>query len=214
MFENNIIQIIDAYDSKIIKIYSYIRFYIIRQRFLDEIGQYLPARGRILDVGCGFGLFSLYFAQQRPEAVFFGIDRNANRIAIASAVAAKLNIANVHYSVADARSEEFSGPLDAAYMLDIVHHVPPARVQPMIKQLHTQLACGGYLIVKDIADRPAYKRWFTYILDKLMDYKTPVHYWAIDHLTELLRAEGFEVHTHLLVDYLPYPHVMYICRKI
>ena len=36
------------------------------QPFLDEIGQYLPRGGRILDFGCGFGLFSLYFALRSP----------------------------------------------------------------------------------------------------------------------------------------------------
>ena len=58
--------IIRAYDDPVVRAYCWGRFWILRQRFLDEIGQYLPAQGRVLDLGCGFGLFSLYYAATRP----------------------------------------------------------------------------------------------------------------------------------------------------
>ena len=65
-----IARVIAAYDAPIIRAYSRGRFLILRQRFLDEIGQYLPDEGVVLDVGCGFGLFSLYYAQLVPGARF------------------------------------------------------------------------------------------------------------------------------------------------
>ena len=58
--------VIAAYRDPIVRAYCWGRFWILRQRFLDEIGQYLPARGRVLDLGCGFGLFSLYYASVHP----------------------------------------------------------------------------------------------------------------------------------------------------
>ena len=55
-------RIIRSYHNLIIKSYCYVRFLIMNMRILEEIEQYLPKTGRVLDVGCGFGLFSLYFA--------------------------------------------------------------------------------------------------------------------------------------------------------
>jgi predicted RNA methylase len=46
----------------IIRLYCFVRFKIIHLRFLEEIEQYLPNEGDILDLGCGFGLFALYIA--------------------------------------------------------------------------------------------------------------------------------------------------------
>ncbi len=85
-------------------------------------------------------------------------------------------------------------------------------IRNLLERVSDCLSPGSRLIVKDIDTNPAYKRWFTYVLDKMMDYKTPVHYWPRQELSSLLENLGFEVFQHTITDYLPYPHLMYICR--
>ena len=102
---------------------------------------------------------------------------------------------------------------DAAYMLDIVHHIPEEAVRPLLEQVAKTLPEGGRLLVKDVDRQPAYKRWFTHALDRVMDPRTPVRYWGAEELQALLEDVGFEVHRHLMVDVLPYPHVLYIGRR-
>ena len=207
-------KIIRAYDDPLVRAYCWARFWILRQRFLDEIGQYLPAEGAVLDLGCGFGLFSLYYAATGPRRFLRGIDVNARRIALARRAAARLGIDNVAYEVADARHFKGDGEVGAAYMLDIVHHVPPETVAPLLAQLRRALAPGGVLLVKDVDTRPASKRWFTWTLDKAMAPRTPVYYWSAERLAGALEANGFRVRRHLMVDVLPYPHVLYIGEAV
>jgi 2-polyprenyl-3-methyl-5-hydroxy-6-metoxy-1,4-benzoquinol methylase len=76
-------RIIRAYDDPIVRAYCWARFGILRQRFLDEIGQYLPEAGPVLDIGCGFGLFSLYYAATGPRRLLRGLDLDTRRIALA-----------------------------------------------------------------------------------------------------------------------------------
>jgi 2-polyprenyl-3-methyl-5-hydroxy-6-metoxy-1,4-benzoquinol methylase len=201
-----------SYSNPLVKTYARIRFQILRQRFLDEIGQYLPEEGNILDVGCGFGLFSLYFAHT-PGRRLCGFDLNGGRVAAARTAAGKLGLSNVEFHKGDARAIYRRDQVDAVFMLDIVHHVPPEDVVPLISQIAVMLRPGGVFLLKDVADRPMLKRWFTWILDKAMDYRTPVKYWSIDNLREALQSHFGSVHVHQMVDYLPYPHVLYICRK-
>ena len=207
-------RVIGAYDDWIVRGYCWGRFGILRQRFLDEIGQYLPARGRVLDVGCGFGLFSLYYASVCPGLDIAGLDRNARRIAMARAAAGRLGLGNVRYEVGDARDFRGGELFDAAYMLDIVHHIPEDAVRPLLEQLAKVLPAGARLLIKDVDRRPAWKRWFTHALDKAMDPGTPVRYWAGDELQALAESVGFRVHRHLMVDFLPYPHVLYVCQRL
>jgi SAM-dependent methyltransferase len=197
----------------VIRAYSRARFLILRQRFLDEIGQYLPASGDVLDLGCGFGLFSLYYAQILPGLRLHGIDRNARRIGIAREAGRRLGLPNVDYTVGDARGFRADRPYAGAYMLDIVHHVEPEAVRPLLAELHAALTPGGCLAVKDVDRRPAYKRWFTHALDLAMSPGSPPHYWAAERLQTALEETGFRVYRHSMVDFLPYPHVLYVCRK-
>jgi len=213
MRSEQVLRIIRAYDAPVVRAYCWARFGILRQRFLDEIGQYLPESGEVLDIGCGFGLFSLYYASVAPARRVQGLDANARRIAMARRAAERLGLANVSYRQGDARDFAGNGLYAAAYMLDIVHHIPEASVEPLVRRLHGALVPGGRLLIKDVDTRPAYKRWFTWALDRMMDPRTPVRYWPADALQEVLERVGFGVHRHLMVDVLPYPHVLYVCTR-
>jgi 2-polyprenyl-3-methyl-5-hydroxy-6-metoxy-1,4-benzoquinol methylase len=213
MPNKDIAEIISVYDSKIVKSYCWGRFKIMHQQFLDELGQYLPERGQILDMGCGFGLFSLYYATKLPGLSIIGIDINADRIQMAKKAASALSLSNVRYEVADAITYECSTTFTGAYMLDIVHHISPETVRPLVRKIHASLPPGGRLLIKDVKTEPAYKRWFTFLLDKLLDPQSQLNYWKEQDMIDLLTAEGFEVFRHAMVDILPYPHILYICQK-
>jgi 2-polyprenyl-3-methyl-5-hydroxy-6-metoxy-1,4-benzoquinol methylase len=213
MRNDTIRRIVRAYDDPIVRAYCWARFTILRQRFLDEIGQYLPATGAVLDIGCGFGLFSLYYATTAPGRFMRGVDLNRRRIALARRAASRLGLENVAYEEVDARHFKGDSEVAAAYMLDIVHHVAPTAVPALLRQLHRAVVPGGMLLVKDVDTRPAPKRWFTWALDKLMDPRAPVHYWPADDLAAAIGAAGFTVRRHLMVDVLPYPHILYVCTR-
>ena len=204
--------IITAYDSPIVKAYAMARFHILRQRFLTEIGQYLPESGHVVDIGCGFGLFAMFFASAAPARQVHGFDISERRIRTARRAAEKLKIANVTFEIGDARQLRASFRFDAVYMLDIIHHIPRQSVPELVSWARSHLSPGGVLLIKDVADRPFYKRWFTLALDKLMDHAAPVDYWSPDDVMALVRSHGFTVYVHRMVDYLPYPHILYICR--
>jgi len=208
-----IADIVASYSDTITRAYSRVRFVILRQDFLEEVGQYLPGTGRVLDIGCGFGLFSLYFAATRPGVEILGVDQDSRRIALARESAGKLGLENVDYRVADARTLPSDDTYDAIYMLDLLHHLPRGDVPAFLAEVRARLREGGVLIVKDVEDRPAWKRWFTLVLDRLMVGWEPIHYWSASEMTRMLGELGFTVRKHRLKDFLPYPHVLYVGRE-
>ena len=202
----------DTYSDFAVWLYSKIRFLILRQPFLDEIGQYLPRGGRILDFGCGFGLFSLYFALRAPSCHITGVDLNRRRIQHARDSAQKLGLSNVDYHEGSALEGREGEHFDAIYMLDLVHHLPAADVPEFLEKTRALLNPGGVLLLKDVADRPRYKMLFTLALDRLMVGREPIRYWPPAELTQLLEELGFSVKTHRMTDFLPYPHILYVAR--
>ncbi len=209
-----VLKVIRAYDDWVVRAYCWGRFWILRQRFLDALGRHLPSEGPVLDVGCGFGLFSLYYAQVLPRLSLWGLDINPRRIEMARRAAERLGLSNVTYELGDAAAYCADGVYAGAYMLDIVHHIPEEAVRPLVEQLFKAVTPGGRLIIKDVDTRPAYKRWFTHGLDRLMDPNTPVRYWSVEELEALLAEVGFRVERQRMPDYLPYPHVLYVCERL
>lgn len=205
-----IARIVRAYDEPIVVAYCAARFVILRQRFLTEIGRHIPDQGTVLDVGCGFGLFALYFAATRPSVEIRGFDVSERRIAMARRASARLGLCNVSFEVADARTFNPDREVSAAYMLDLIHHVDMESAGRLVRSIAASLAPRGRLLIKDIEPAPAYKVAFTWLLDKVMDPRAPVRYWAPQDVEELLVSLGLAVERRRLPDYLPYPHILYV----
>jgi SAM-dependent methyltransferase len=206
-------RIIASYGG-IIRLYAFLRFKIIHLRFLEEIEQYLPAHGTILDLGCGFGLFSLYIAACKPHARVIGLDINARRLEIARASARQLGIANASFVQQDLRDWRPDQPIAGAYALDIFHHLPIENGNRLLNDLFARLEGGGRFLLKDIDTLPRAMLWFTYALDALMSPRDDFHYRSAGAWQRQLAATGFApIYLHYLWDILPYPHILLICDK-
>ena len=71
---------------------------------MDRNGRLIPNEGRVLDLGCGFGLFTLYDAMTHPHTQFTGIDLSGERIRLAGRSAEKMGHSSVQFIEGDARS--------------------------------------------------------------------------------------------------------------
>src|SRR5213078_4969324 len=173
--------------------YAAIRFTIMRSKLLSVMDLLLPAEGRILDVGCGFGLFAAYFAQTQPQRRLTGIDTNPRRIAMASGVMASLGCTGHQFIVGDARAAHglAGGRFDAIYVLDVMHHVPRDDQEALLVSLHDLLEPGGVLVLKDITTEPRFGLKFTELLDRVMvGWDEPLAYRHHDEWGQLLGRLG------------------------
>jgi len=205
--------IISAY-SGVIKLYAFVRFKIIHLRFLEEIEQYLPDEGEILDLGCGFGLFAMYMALCKPNAHVIGLDVNEPRLNVARQAAAKLGIHNVSFQHQDLRDWRPAQSLAGAYALDVFHHIPVDNGNRLLEDLATHLKPGGRFLLKDIDTQPRAMLWFTYWLDVIMSPRDDFFYRSAGAWERQLATSGFgPIYLHYLWDILPYPHILLICDK-
>ncbi len=194
--------------------YSRVRFSILRPKLLSVMDLLLTDEGRILDVGCGFGLFAAYFGQTHPRRRIEGIDPDARRIGLARGVASRLGLLGHTFHVGDVRSAPLEGPFDAAYVLDVMHHLPRPDQGPVLARLAGLLAPGGMLIIKDITTEPRAGLLFTAALDRLMvGLREPLAYRHHREWGELLAGLGLKVRMVRVPDVLPYPHVVITAIK-
>jgi 2-polyprenyl-3-methyl-5-hydroxy-6-metoxy-1,4-benzoquinol methylase len=194
--------------------YSLVRFSILRPKILSVMDLLLTDEGRILDVGCGFGLFAAYFGQTHPRRRIVGIDPDARRVELARRVAARLGLREHAFRVADVRDGSVEGPFDAVYVLDVMHHLPRSDQRAVLERLRDILVPGGVLLVKDITTEPAFGLRFTEALDRLMvGWREPLSYRHHREWAEILTDLGFKVRMVRVPDVLPYPHVVIAATK-
>src|SRR5580658_11199506 len=128
--------------------YSLVRFSILRPKLLSVMDLLLREEGRILDVGCGFGLFAAYFGQTQPRRQIVGVDPSARRIRLARALSEQLGLRGHGFVEGDVRDAPLEGPFDSAYVLDVMHHLPRADQRRVLERLAGLLQPGGMLLVK------------------------------------------------------------------
>ena len=197
--------------------YAEVRFSILRPKLLSVMDLLLTDEGRILDVGCGFGLFAAYFGQTQPRRRITGIDPNARRVELSRTVAGKLGLADHRFHVGDvrdARAIEAGGLYDAVYVLDVMHHIPAADQRPVLERLRDLLVPGGVLLIKDITTEPRHELLFTELLDRVMvGWNEPLAYRHHREWGAMLTDLGFKVRIVRVPDVLPYPHVVIAATK-
>jgi SAM-dependent methyltransferase len=195
--------------------YSLVRFSILRPKILSVMDLLLTDEGRILDVGCGFGLFAAYFGQTQPRRRIVGLDPSARRIGIARDVSARLGLREHSFVVGDVRDAEIVGSFDAAYVLDVMHHLPTGDQRRVLERLRSVLAPGGMLLLTDITTEPRSGLLFTEALDRMMvGFREPLAYRHHREWGDMLTGLGFKVRMVRVPDVLPYPHVVIAATKI
>lgn len=207
-------QIVDAYDSTIIRAYCKARFMIININILQMLGLCLRGKRRILDVGCGFGLFGCYFAAMYPEIQYKGYDLNPERINKAQNAAKKLGLNNVEFACGDARDLEINDEFDAIFMVDLLHHIDDEAKANLLETCAAHLAEDGRLVIKDVTTHPFPKIAFTWALDVLMTHGFDMWFRNEKFFYDTLSQHFNRVEMYPIVDWLPYPHVIYLCEKV
>ena len=216
MFDRNhkslVHQINSGYDHWITKLYVFIRFIIIRINILSLIESYLPKSGKLMDIGCGFGLFSLFFKLKSKNRHIVGVDINPKRIDQANKAAQSLHLENIEFFCKNAADFELTH-LDGIVILDLLHHISPFDKWKLLETCYQKLNSGGVLVIKDITTLPLWKYLFNYLMDILVVGREPVYYLHHQDFEIMLRKIGFSVSFQLINDWLPYPHILLICKK-
>lgn len=123
----------------------------------------VPRRGRVLEVGCGHGVLSLYLALQSPQRDVLGVDIDADKILLARAAAAELPKVDVADAGPSVRFEtvapgEFAdGSFDAIVIADVLYLLPAAARAALLEACVDHLAPEGVLVVKEADRVPRWK---------------------------------------------------------
>jgi 2-polyprenyl-3-methyl-5-hydroxy-6-metoxy-1,4-benzoquinol methylase len=121
----------------------------------DRIAAEVPTGARVLDVGCGHGLFALYLALLDPTREVTGVDIDGDKLALARHAAATADTV-VTFREGGARPLR-DAPWDVITIIDVLYLLGVAEVRQLLEASAAALSPGGRLVVKELDTVPPWK---------------------------------------------------------
>ncbi len=168
----------------------------------------VPIGSFVMDIGCGNGLWLLLLADLGRIGRGLGLDICAEKVHIAEKLKRPdMPLMFRHIVANEALPVEMA---DCVTMIDVLHHIPPARQKETIQSLrHTRSA---KVIIKDIDPIPCWKSAANTLHDLVMTGQRP-RYRKPSVLCEWLREMDYEIQLYERCDMLWYSHYMIVARN-
>ena len=120
----------------------------------------VPRTGKILEVGCGHGVFTSFLALSSTDRSVVGVDIDAEKIELAqeSVRALRPDEATVRFEHrASGDVPTIEGGWDAIVFADVLYLLAPADRTRLLSECVAALAPTGLLIVKEVDTEPRFK---------------------------------------------------------
>lgn len=108
----------------------------------------------LLDIGCGLGLLGFHLRERGFRAAYRGLDFDAKKIAIAREVSARCGAALVFDDGEAGELPPFNGHVA---LLDVLHYLPAAAQQDLLREAAARVAPGAALIARNVLREPSWR---------------------------------------------------------
>ena len=185
-----------------------------------RVAAQVPETGRILEVGCGYGLFSNFLALSAPGRRVSGIDIDVRKIVHGQHAAQAAGVFGAHADLhLEPPGDIPDGPWDAIVIVDVLYLLDADAQEGLLRSCAGQLALGGSLVVKEMALVPRWKAAWNRLQETLA--VKVVKITAGEKLTLLdparlgawMEEDGLVVQHHPLDRRYPHPHHLIVGTK-
>ena len=189
------------------RLYVWLRLKILPLAQLEKL---LPKSGSILDVGCGYGFSTIFFALCSSQRRIKGLELAVSRVKIAQIAASGIpNVSFQSDNLASLQKRHYH----TIVLIDLLHHLSAPEKSTLLQQCSKLLPANGLLIIKDINTIPLPKYLWNYLHDLIMTRFGHLEFINSAQMVTLLTSFGFKVISHYPIRHFLYPHYLYVCQK-
>lgn len=174
---------------------------------------HVPEGARLLDIGCGSGVFLTLLRAGRRIRQGSGVDASQAAVETARRAAETMDggpDVTFHYRPVEDGLPD--GPFDAVSMIDVLHHVDPAHQREAVLAATARVGAGGVFIFKDIKPRPLWRAWANRMHDLVLARQW-IHYVDGRDVESWVEQAGFDLTHKQDIDMLWYGHQLLVFAR-
>jgi 2-polyprenyl-3-methyl-5-hydroxy-6-metoxy-1,4-benzoquinol methylase len=171
--------------------------------------EHVPQDCRVLDIGCGNGLWLLLLAELNRIREGIGVDISPQRIQTAQRLRGTRS--QLRFLTTNPGDPWPTDSVDCVTMIDVVHHVPPQDHKAFVEKAAQTTA--SRMIIKDIDPAAKFKSAANTLHDLVLSRQRP-RYCRPDDLCRWLSELGFAVRLRQRCDMLWYSHFLIVADRI
>jgi 2-polyprenyl-3-methyl-5-hydroxy-6-metoxy-1,4-benzoquinol methylase len=178
--------------------------------------EFFPKTGKMVDLGCGNGLFSFILKLGSPSREIVGFDLDEKKINVARAI--QKAFTGIQFEVRNIVGMRYP-EADVLTLIDVLYLIPFAKQEEILEKCSGTLKAGGWLILKDMDTKPRWKYGWNIFQETLavkiigFTLGEKFYFRSREDYSNLLTSLGFQVKAVSLDKGYWYPHILYICQK-
>lgn len=176
---------------------------------VDEV----PVGSRVLDIGCGSGLFLGLLAVRRKIDQSVGFDADKAAINVAQKMSQTIDGNKLlRFEHCDIRDNWPDGLFDVVSLIDVMHHISPSEQRNVLMMAVGKLAPDGILLYKDMVDKPLHRAWANRLHD-LIVAKQWINYLPMEVVRQVADECGLKFIKNDSLNMLWYGHEWIVFRN-
>lgn len=124
----------------------YMRVKVRLEKNYEPFHALMPQKGKVLDIGCGYGFMSYMLHFAAPDRVVKGIDYDEEKVTVANHCFSRND--RISFQHADVTTFEWE-TYDGIILADMLHYLTPDQQRRVISQCIHSLNEGGTLVIRD-----------------------------------------------------------------
>ena len=193
-------------------LYTYLRFWEYPR--LVRIEELLPKTGTIIDLGSGHGIFSNYAAATSPKRYVLACEFDKKKTEVAKKAANTGRINNITFDNKDITKINIK-KADAIVVMHVLHHLKSYEEQKeLIGECVNKLDKGGILLIDEVDKKYTLQYFLALLTDNLLYPGDRFYYRSRKDMISFLSKFPLIVDVRNVSSFLmPYPELVYICKK-
>jgi len=162
------------------KLLRFYRNFLIDKNFILNN---IPENGKLLDFGCGVGIFSFEIGKCKPKLHIYSVDINKRLISLAKKYH---QLKNIDYY--EASIESLKEKFDCIIVIDVFHHFTLQKQKEFFNLIKKRIKKGGNVILVE----PHPDNFFSYFMDTYISKDTPLNI-SLSEMINKIKSNGFKI---------------------